>query len=124
MSLPYRTGSPLPPPPPSRKSGCLRVGIWLLPSVILPMCLFGAGQLTNSTLGLYVGGAIGLGLTIYLGHFNAMLRCQQLGIPQNHPKAAIGSHVFIFVIVQVLVVPALWFALAWGACVLMGGGHY
>ena len=58
---------------------------------------------------------IALGLTIYLGHFNALLRCRRLGIPKDYPGAKIRFNMFSFVVLQFYIVPAFWISVQWGA---------
>lgn len=110
---------PLPSLPP-RGLGWLRFLIWIMPSAIVPMCLFGGAFLRVLPFSTFLGGAAALGLIFYLGHFDALLRCQGLGITRDHPRAAMVSHVWTFVITQIFVVPLIWFMIAWGYCVISG----
>jgi len=104
------------PGPSPRALGWLRFLVWVLPSIILPMCLAGTYYLRFIPFPGLMAGAVTLGLTIYLGHFNALLRCQALGISKEDPRAAIRSNVYTFVILQFLVIPGIWFMVAWGFC--------
>jgi len=83
--------------------------------MILPMCLMGAYYVPGPPLPWPIAIGIVLGLTIYLGHFNALLRCRRLGVSKDHPEAKIRYKVFGFVVLQLYIVPAFWIAVQWGA---------
>ena len=114
-----------PPIRSSRSIGSLRFLAWILPSCVIPVLLFLPILLTGF-LGLpspfprglsWIGAIVAL---FYLARFDAMLQCQQRQIPQDDPRAKIGKRMATFVLLQIMLVPLLWFSVTLAFCAISG----
>lgn len=105
---------------PTRSSssiGSLRFLAWVAPSLILPLFvmivvvfpLLGALVLIPAILGF-----------IYLAKLDAKLRCQQRKIPEEESHEEVRRGVTRFVVLQVVIVPILWFSISTAFCAISG----
>jgi len=118
--------SDLPPPPKSAARTWLRILAWIIPGVSAPAILLGWFALTYPSSGpndgLVAVGSVGLFAVIVLacGFFNAILRRPDpSALPPSQAKS-VALSMLIFVLLQVLLVPAIGYTVAAG-CVFVTG---
>jgi hypothetical protein len=98
--------------------GWLRFTVWIMPSCMMLIFLLPdllAFPFARELITLVVLGGIG-----YLAYYDALLSCQQRRIPPNDPQAGIAGKMAVFLLLQLLIVPILWFTIAWG--LIIGSG--
>lgn len=111
--------SDLAPPPKSTARNWLRILAWIIPGVSAPALLLGAFALSygsRATADLVGVAAIGLFalITIGCGFFNAILRTPERSERQMSPAKSITLSILVFLLVQVLLVPAIGWTVASG----------
>jgi hypothetical protein len=103
----------------SRSIAWLRFIVWVVPSCAVPFLLFVFLPGGDFTRGLAL--VFALGALIFLGRFDALLKCQQRQIPPDDSRARVVQKMVAFVVLQLVLVPALWGAIVlvsvaiWGA---------
>lgn len=111
--------------PPTRSNhsiGWLRFFAWITPSVIVPAAYAAPLYLRRwipFPLPL-LSWALPIGALISLAYFDSLLKCQQQRMPREDPRARIGQKMTVFVALQLVIIPVLWFAVAFSYCALSG----
>jgi len=98
-----------------RGGSCLRTFFfWGLPAIVVPLII-----------GLFVAvWPVGLALALaFLFWMGRMQWRSSAGGPEAG-DAPQWSKVFLYVVVQVVLIPLLWFALVWGFCNVTGSGKF
>jgi hypothetical protein len=86
----------------SRSIGWIRFIVWLMPVCIIPFVLF-ASRALWIPFSRELGYIAAIAALFYLARFDALLKCQQLQIPPDDPRAKIGKRMAIFIGVQLLI---------------------
>lgn len=115
--------SDLPPPPNSAARTWLRILAWIIPGVSAPALLLGCfailyGSSRNETLITTAALALFAIIVIGCGFFNAILRQPDRTRPPMSPAKSITLSIFVFLLIQVLLVPAIGYTVAAG-CVFV-----
>ena len=115
--------SDLPPPPKSAARTWLRILAWIIPGVSAPAFMLGAFALSYGSRGsseIILISAIGLFAATVIGcaFFNAILRQPKRSERQTSPAKFIALSILIFLLLQVLLVPAIGYTVAAG-CMLV-----
>jgi hypothetical protein len=92
----------------SRSLGWLRFIVWAMPSCVFPFVLY--FYLPGNAFTRMVVLISAFAVLIYLARFYALLNCQQRQIPPDDPQSKVVPRMVVFVLWQVLLVPAVWFA--------------
>ncbi len=100
----------------------LRIVLWLLPTIIVPVVVFGSNFLFRQ-LNVYMFSnllcwAISLTAVAALGYFDQRIALQQKGLELAHGNNKITGRVVIFVLCQIFITPVIWFTLLYGYCVI------
>lgn len=109
----------LPPPPPPRSIGWLRLMVWSIPTGISVALLFALEFLPPSLSpeGILL---IAIGITGGLGYYDALLARQKQPMPGTSADDNIPRKVVLFTLLQFLVVPIFWLGIMAGFCALTG----
>ncbi|MEY3394492.1 MAG: hypothetical protein RL346_728 [Verrucomicrobiota bacterium] len=102
--------------------GFLRIVIWLLPSIIIPVLIL---SMTAACNALNMGSLNGLliflsslGATIAIGYLDQRISAHQQQIEFARVKDDSISRVGIFIICQIFIVPVIWVTLIYGFCLM------
>ena len=110
---------PNPPRQGNKAIAILRFVLWLLPAIVLPFAILLGGALYP----LWPIGVIaGLAAFAAIGYFDQRLRLQQAKIDPTTEKREIIRWTVIFVILQLMIAPAIGFTVLYGFCMITGSG--
>ena len=107
-----------------RRNAWFRIMWWLLPTgfAVVSIAMFGTGLgfvPFGHLLALPLGFAANLVLWIFAGHQHAILSPKILQVSEEQRETFIRRHTIVFCLLQLLVVPILGGALAFGACMVL-----
>lgn len=109
----------------SQNTGCLRFFVWLMPTMMVLGLAFlisvAANQFrmyTKSEDMIVVLIVISIPGILGIGYFDSKLKRQQYRIPQNQ-QGHDSMHVIKFFLLQLLIMPAIAFALILGFCAIV-----
>lgn len=93
----------------------LRIALWLLPSIILPIIFLASTLLTNEW---YAGGIPALLVVVGLGWIDQRICCQQLMLDPVKERLQMMRGTLAFAMFQLVIAPALSFAVLFGCYVI------
>ena len=99
----------------SSGGSCLKMGVvWGLPAIVVPLIM-----------GLFmsvwpIGLTLAVGFLLWMGKMQATDSMTDSGAGTNTQ----WGRVVLYVVVQVILIPLVWFAVAWGFCAISGSGSF
>ncbi|MEK7951393.1 hypothetical protein [Luteolibacter soli] len=105
-----------------RNIGWQRFIVWMMPSCVLPFLVIGPVFMFSVAIPFLVPIllVVAIGALGYLAHYDALLQCQQREIPPGDSEAQIPMKMARFILLQLLVVPLVWCAIAFAFCAVTG----
>ncbi len=100
---------------PAKGGSCLWIGfIWGTPTVAVPLILGLFGSVWP------VGVALALGLLFLMGRMQSADFAAEPGAATHRQ----WGRVILYMVIQMVLIPMLWFAVVWGFCAISGSGKF
>jgi Cu/Ag efflux pump CusA len=122
--------NPVGPEPANKALTILRIFLWLMPAIFIPVfALLGAAlfdPLTGNNANAAIASCI-LGITIAtaaVGYFDQRIALVQKRIAPPHSKKELARWTAIFVVLQIIIAPTVCFAALYGFCMVAGSGFF
>ncbi len=104
----------------------LRIFLWLMPAIFIPISVIIAAQFVDLIYGNDANTALGLCIlgimiaTAAVGYFDQRLALMQKKISPPHSKKELARWTIIFVLAQILIAPTVCWSVLYGYCVVTG----
>ncbi len=99
----------------------LRFVLWMLPTIVLPFAILLGGSLYP----LWPIGVIaGLAAFYGIGYFDQRIRLQQEQKDPSTEKHELVRWAIIFMLLQLMIAPAIGFTVIYGFCMITGSGYF
>ena len=104
----------------------LRILLWLMPAMFIPVSVVIAGMFTDLLSGHDAAAALGFCLlgvvvaTAAVGYFDQRIALVQKKIAPPHSKKHMVRSTIIFVLMQTIIAPTVCYAALYGFCVVTG----
>ena len=96
----------------------LRLVLWMLPTIVLPFAILLGGPLWP------IGVIAGLAAFYGIGYFDQRIRLQQEQKDPTTEKRELVRWAIIFVLLQLMIAPAIGFTVIYGFCMITGSGNF
>lgn len=122
--------TPIRPEPVNKALTILRIFLWLMPAIFLPISVVIAGSFFNLFYGNNGDAALALCIlavviaTTAVGYFDQRIALMQKRIAPPHSKVELARWTAIFVVLQVIIAPTVCFAVLYGFCVVTDSGYW